>query len=55
MKQKYSWIVMYNFPKDDFGWWSYGRYSTRKLAREFKKHGKDTFPEFQWKIEKEPV
>ena len=56
MKQKYNWIVMYNFPKDGLGWWKLMRFCrTRKLARELKRDLQEMFPTFDWKIEKEPV
>ena len=55
MKQKYNWIVMYNFPKDGLGWWKHSTSCTRKLARELKRDLQEMFPAFDWKIEKEPV
>ena len=55
MKQKYNWIVMYNIPQDWLGWWKYSSSRTRKLAREIKRDMQEKFPDFDWKIEKEPV
>lgn len=55
MKQKHEWVVIYEYPADNLGWWLYKECPTRKLAREFKKVGKNTFPDFQWKIVKVAV
>ena len=55
MKQKYNWIVMYNFPKDGLGWWKLTSTTTRKVARELKRDLQEMLPAFDWKIEKEPV
>ena len=55
MKQKYNWIVTFNYPQDRLGWWKHSSNPTRKLAREIKRDMQEKFPIFDWKIEKELV